>query len=89
MTDKLKIVRTLTGKVVSTKMDKTVTVLVGRSVKHPLIGKVIRLSSKFHAHDEKNELGEGDVVEITEGRPLSKHKSWVVTKVISKAQQLS
>ena len=70
-------------------MDKTVTVLVGRSVKHPLIGKVIRLSSKFHAHDEKNELGEGDVVEITEGRPLSKHKSWVVTKVISKAQQLS
>ncbi|MFZ8944257.1 MAG: 30S ribosomal protein S17 [Methylophilaceae bacterium] len=89
MTDKLKIVRTLTGKVVSNKMDKTVTVLVGRSVKHPLIGKVIRLSSKFHAHDEKNELGEGDVVEITEGRPLSKHKSWVVTKVISKAQQLS
>ncbi|MBL6686001.1 MAG: 30S ribosomal protein S17 [Methylophilaceae bacterium] len=89
MTDKLKIVRTLTGKVVSNKMDKTVTVLVGRSVKHPLIGKVIRLSSKFHAHDEKNELGEGDVVEITEGRPLSKHKSWVVTKVISKAQELS
>ena len=89
MTDKLKIVRTLTGKVVSNKMDKTVTVLVSRSVKHPLIGKVIRLSSKFHAHDEKNELGEGDVVEITEGRPLSKHKSWVVTKVISKAQQLS
>lgn len=89
MTDKQKIVRTLTGKVVSNKMDKTVTVLVGRSVKHPLIGKVIRLSSKFHAHDEKNELGEGDVVEITEGRPLSKHKSWVVTKVISKAQQLS
>ena len=89
MTDKQKIVRTLTGKVVSNKMDKTVTVLVGRSVKHPLIGKVIRLSSKVHAHDEKNELGEGDVVEITEGRPLSKHKAWVVTKVISKAQQLS
>jgi len=89
MTDKQKIVRTLTGKVVSNKMDKTVTVLVGRSVKHPLIGKVIRLSSKFHAHDEKNELGEGDMVEITEGRPLSKNKAWVVTKVISKAQQLS
>ena len=89
MTDKQKIVRTLTGKVVSNKMDKTVTVLVGRSVKHPLIGKVIRLSSKFHAHDEKNELGEGDVVENTEGRPLSKHKAWAVTKEISKAQQLS
>ena len=60
MTEKQKIVRTLTGKVVSNKMDKTVTVLVPRSVKHPLIGKVIRLSSKFHAHDDKNELGEGD-----------------------------
>lgn len=89
MTEKQKIVRTLTGKVVSNKMDKTVTVLVPRSVKHPLIGKVIRLSSKFHAHDDKNELGEGDLVEITESKPISKHKSWVVTKVISKAQQLS
>ena len=89
MTEKQKIVRTLTGKVVSNKMDKTVTVLVPRSVKHPLIGKVIRLSSKFQAHDDKNELGEGDLVEITESKPISKHKSWVVTKVISKAQQLS
>ena len=70
-----KIIRTLTGKVVSNKMDKTVTVLVPRSVKHPLIGKVIRLSSKFHAHDEKNELGEGDMVEITESKPISKHNS--------------
>ena len=59
MSDKKKIVRTLTGKVVSNKMDKTVTVRVGRSVKHHLIGKVIRLSSKFHAHEEKNEIGEG------------------------------
>jgi small subunit ribosomal protein S17 len=83
-----KIIRTLTGKVVSNKMDKTVTVLVPRSVKHPLIGKVIRLSSKFHAHDEKNELGEGDMVEITESKPLSKRKSWVVTKVVSKARTI-
>ena len=83
-----KITRTLTGKVLSNKMDKTVTVLVPRSVKHPLIGKVIRLSSKFHAHDEKNELGEGDMVEITESKPLSKRKSWVVTKVVSKARTI-
>ena len=83
-----KITRTLTGKVVSNKMDKTVTVLVPRSVKHPLSGKAIRLSSKFHAHDEKNELGEGDMVEITESKPISKHKSWVVTKVVSKARTI-
>ena len=88
MAEKQKIVRTLQGKVVSNKMDKTVSVLVPRSVKHPLIGKVIRLSNKFHAHDEKNELGIGDVVEITESKPMSKNKSWVVTKVVSKAQEL-
>lgn len=88
MAEARKITRTLTGKVVSNKMDKTVTVLVPRSVKHPLIGKVIRLSSKFHAHDEKNELGEGDMVEITESKPLSKRKSWVVTKVVSKARTI-
>ena len=88
MSDTQKITRTLTGKVVSNKMDKTVTVLVPRSVKHPLIGKVIRLSSKFHAHDEKNEIGEGDMVEITESKPLSKRKSWVVTKVVSKARTI-
>jgi len=89
MAEKQKIVRTLQGKVVSNKMDKTVSVLVPRSVKHPLIGKVIRLSNKFHAHDEKNELGIGDVVEITESKPISKNKSWVVTKVVSKAQELN
>ena len=88
MAEKQKIVRTLQGKVVSNKMDKTVSVLVPRSVKHPLIGKVIRLSNKFHAHDEKNEIGEGDVVEIAESKPLSKTKTWVVTKVLSKAPQI-
>ncbi|MBB5020507.1 small subunit ribosomal protein S17 [Chitinivorax tropicus] len=81
-----KIVRTLTGRVVSNKMDKTVTVLVERQVKHPLYGKVIRRSKKYHAHDENNEYREGDVVTITESRPLSKTKNWVVTKLIEKAR---
>ena len=81
-----KIERTVTGKVVSNKMDKTITVLVERKVKHPLYGKYINQSNKFHAHDEKNEINEGDVVQITEHRPISKSKSWVVTKVVSKAQ---
>ena len=89
MIEKQKVIRTLTGKVVSNKMDKTITVLVERLVKHKLIGKVMRLSSKFHAHDEKNEIGEGDVVEITEHKPISKNKSWVVTKVVSKAQNIN
>jgi small subunit ribosomal protein S17 len=66
-------------------MDKTITVLVERKVKHPLIGKVIVKSNKFHAHDEKNECKEGDLVTITESRPLSKTKTWVVSKVVSKA----
>lgn len=70
--------RTLIGKVVSDKMDKTVTVLVERKVKHPLYGKVIRRSNKFHAHDEDNACKEGDVVTIAETRPLSKTKTWVV-----------
>ncbi|WP_137939998.1 30S ribosomal protein S17 [Chitinivorax sp. B] len=81
-----KIVRTLTGRVVSNKMDKTVTVLVERQVKHPLYGKVIRRSKKYHAHDENNEFREGDLVTITESRPLSKTKNWVVTKLIEKAR---
>ena len=79
-----KIERTVTGKVTSNKMDKTITVLVERKVKHPLYGKYINQSNKFHAHDEKNEVNEGDVVQITEHKPISKSKSWVVTKVVSK-----
>jgi len=82
-----KIERTVTGKVVSNKMDKTITVLVERKVKHPLYGKYINQSNKFHAHDEKNEINEGDVVQITEHKPISKSKSWVVTKVVTKGQQ--
>ena len=80
-----KVVRTLSGRVVSDKMDKTVTVLVERKVKHPLIGKVIRRSNKFHAHDETNECKEGDLVVIEESRPLSKTKTWKVSKVVSKS----
>ena len=77
-----KVVRTLSGRVVSDKMDKTVTVLVERKVKHPLIGKVMRQSKKFHAHDEANVYKEGDIVTIAESRPLSKTKAWVVTKKV-------
>jgi small subunit ribosomal protein S17 len=81
-----KVVRRLSGRVVSDKMDKTVTVLVERKVKHPLIGKVIRRSNKFHAHDESNECKEGDLVIIEESRPLSKTKTWRVSKVVEKAR---
>jgi small subunit ribosomal protein S17 len=80
-----KVVRTLSGRVVSDKMDKTVTVLVERKVKHPLIGKVIRRSNKFHAHDEANECKEGDLVVIEESRPLSKTKTWKVSKIVAKS----
>ena len=80
MTESSKVVRSFTGRVVSDKMDKTVTVLVERKVKHPLIGKVVRQSKKFHAHDETNSCKEGDVVTIVESRPLSKTKTWVVKK---------
>ncbi|GIX27524.1 30S ribosomal protein S17 [Pelomicrobium sp. G1] len=78
--------RTLMGRVVSDKMDKTVTVLVERRVKHPLIGKVITRSKKYHAHNENNEAREGDLVEIEECRPISKTKSWRVTKLLEKAR---
>ena len=80
-----KVVRTLSGRVTSDKMDKTITVLVERKVKHPLIGKVIVKSNKFHAHDETNECKEGDLVTITDSRPMSKTKTWVLSKVVTKA----
>ena len=70
--------RILTGTVVSDKTDKTVTVLVERKVKHPLYGKIIRRSKKYHAHDEGNEYKPGDVVRIEETRPISKTKTWAV-----------
>ena len=77
--------RTLIGKVVSAKRAKTVTVLVERRVKHALYGKIVAKSSKYHAHDEKGEYKLGDVVEIAESRPISKTKSWVVTRLVKKA----
>jgi small subunit ribosomal protein S17 len=78
--------RSLTGTVVSDKMDKTVTVLVERKVKHAVLGKIIRVSKKYHAHDEANEFHQGDVVSIEETRPLSKTKSWRVAKLVEKAE---
>lgn len=78
--------RTLVGMVVSDKMDKTVTVLVERKVKHSLLGKVLRVSKKYHAHDENNEFHQGDLVSIEECRPLAKTKSWRVTKLVEKSQ---
>lgn len=77
--------RTLVGKVVSDKRTKTVTVLVERRVMHPLYGKIVARSSKHHAHDEKGEYHLGDTVEIVESRPISKTKSWVVTRLVEKA----
>lgn len=78
--------RTLVGKVVSDKRAKTVTVLVERRVKHELYGKIIGRSRKYHAHDENGEYKMGDVVEISESRPLSKTKNWVVTRLVEKAR---
>lgn len=85
MNENTAVKRTLIGRVVSDKMDKTVTVLIERRVKHPMYGKVIVRSQKYHAHNENNEAGEGDLVEITECRPLSRTKAWRVTKLIEKA----
>ncbi len=81
-----KVVRSLVGKVVSVARAKTVTVLVERRVKHELYGKIVAKSNKYHAHDENNEFKVGDVVEISESRPLSKTKNWVVTRLVEKAQ---
>ena len=77
--------RTLVGKVVSDKRNKTVTVLIERREKHELYGKIVGKSSKYHAHDENNEYKLGDTIEITESRPLSKTKNWVATRLVQKA----
>ena len=78
--------RTLVGRIVSDKRSKTVTVLVERRTAHELYGKIVAKSSKYHAHDEKGEHKMGDLVEITEGRPISKTKSWIVTRLLEKAK---
>ena len=78
--------KTLTGKVISNKMQKTITVAVERVVKHPTYGKYVRRTTKLLAHDENNECREGDVVAIQECRPLSRHKSWRLAKVLTRAE---
>jgi small subunit ribosomal protein S17 len=80
-----KILRTQIGAVISDKMDKTVTVLIERKVKHPLYGKFVKKSTKLHVHDENNECSTGDTVQITESRPMSKTKSWTLVKVLEKS----
>ena len=81
-------VRTLTGKVVSDKMEKTITVLIERRVKHPLYGKIVKRSTKLHAHDENNECRMGDVVTIKETRPLSKSKAFELVSIDERATQI-
>lgn len=78
-------VRTLQGKVVSDKMDKTITVAVERRVKHPVYGKYISRTTKVHAHDEENQCKMGDIVTVRESRPLSKNKSWALVEIVTRA----
>ncbi|MBY6188713.1 30S ribosomal protein S17 [Marinobacter hydrocarbonoclasticus] len=82
MSDKI---RTLQGRVISDKMDKSITVAIERKVKHPIYGKFMKRTTKLHVHDETNQCGIGDLVEIRECRPLSKTKSWTLVNVVEKA----
>lgn len=81
-------IRTVQGRVVSNKMEKSITVAVERKVKHPIYGKFIKRTTKLHAHDETNQCNEGDVVTIRECRPLSKSKNWMLVEIVTKATQL-
>lgn len=85
MSEEKKVARTLNGRVVSNKMDKSITVLVERKIKHPLYGKYVKRSTRLHAHDEANECNIGDTVSIEQCRPLSKTKTWRLVKVLEKA----
>jgi small subunit ribosomal protein S17 len=85
MSENTEVRRTVTGKVVSNKMDKTATVLIERKVKHPVYGKYIRRSTKLHVHDAENACQEGDTVTIEECRPLSKSKSWRLVEVVGRS----
>ena len=87
MTEQKEPSRTIVGKVVSSKMDKTIVVQVERKIKHPLYGKYIRRSSKMHAHDDKNVCKVGDVVKIGNSRPISKTKHWVLVEVLEQAEK--
>jgi small subunit ribosomal protein S17 len=86
MSEETKVQRSVTGRVVSDKMDKTATVLIERMVRHPVYGKYIRRSTKLHVHDEDNSCRLGDTVRISETRPLSKTKSWTLVEVVERAQ---
>ncbi|AUY34375.1 30S ribosomal protein S17 [Pseudomonas sp. PONIH3] len=88
MAEAEKTVRTLTGRVVSDKMDKTITVLIERRVKHPIYGKYVKRSTKLHAHDEANQCKIGDKVSIREARPLAKTKSWALVEVLERAVEV-
>ncbi len=88
MSETQKTAKTVTGEVVSNKMDKTISVLVSRKVKHPLYEKYIRRSTKFMAHDENNECNEGDLVVIEASKPISKNKTWKLQKVVTKNQEI-
>ena len=85
MSDKEKVQRSVTGRVVSNKMDKSITVLVERKVKHPVYGKYIKRSTKLHAHDANNECNEGDLVTVIACRPLSKSKKWMLENIVERA----
>ena len=85
MSEEKKVARTVTGRVISDKMHKTITVLVERKVPHPVYGKYVRRSTKLHAHDEQNECKQGDKVMIEQCRPMAKSKSWRLVKVVERA----
>ncbi|MDH4274135.1 MAG: 30S ribosomal protein S17 [Gammaproteobacteria bacterium] len=85
MGEQAKMKRTLVGRVVSNKMDKTVTVVIERRVKHPTYGKYVTRTTKLHAHDANNECGEGDTVQIEECRPIAKTVAWRLVKVVERA----
>lgn len=85
MTDNKQELRTVEGRVISNKMNKTVTILIERQIKHAMYGKYLRRSTTLHAHDENNECNEGDLVRVTECRPLSKTKNWRVVQIVTRA----
>lgn len=86
MSEQAEVQRTVTGKVISSKMDKTATVLIERKVKHPIYGKYIRRSTKLHVHDADNACQEGDTVTIQQCRPLSKTKSWQLVDIVGRSE---
>jgi small subunit ribosomal protein S17 len=85
MSEEGKVERTIIGRVISNKMNKSATVLIERRVAHPVYGKYVKRSTKLHVHDENNECNEGDVVAVTSCRPISKTKSWKLVKIVERA----